>query len=187
MGLLAWGTGSIAVMGIESAQAQDVRGLGYEALGTLTSKAGETETQFLDSIRAPIRAFIDRTGFEACAEIGQAPDGKSWGLILGSSHSHIGCAVVVGRVPSGMKPTGVTIHGHPALKRFSPNPNDKILLGAMGMDDYDILPLTRAAIDHFSPDDFAGGPGYLATPAGLLYQNGHPGSETVVKVSTAAL
>lgn len=172
---------SIAAVFAAAAQARmvDVRGLAYQAIGTYISAPGETEVQFLERMRPLIRAFIDRTGYEACAEIGQGAGGKSWGIMLGSSNSRIGCAVAVRRVPDGMTPTGVTIHGHPELRRLYPNPNDIILLSAMGMD-ADADSIMRADPNHFSPGDFAGGPGYLATPTGLLYQDGKPGSEAKV-------
>lgn len=173
---------SISMGGIEPASAAtpDLRGLAYESLGTYTSQPGDTLAQFLERVRPTIRAFIDRTGFEACAEIAQTADGKGWGIVLGSSDSRIGCAVAVARVPVGMAPTGVTIHGHPTLRRLYPNPNDIVLLSAMGMD-ADAASIMREDPDHFSPGDYAGGPGYLATPTGLLYQDGHPGSAHVVQ------
>lgn len=172
----------VAVSGIEPASAAtpDLRGLAYESLGTYTSQPGDTLAQFLERVRPTIRAFIDRTGYEACAEIAQTPDGKGFGIVLGSSDSRIGCAVAVARVPAGMTPTGVTIHGHPTLRRLYPNPNDVILLSAMGLD-ADASRIMREDPEHFSPGDYAGGPGYLATPTCLLYQDGHPGSAHVVQ------
>lgn len=157
----------------------------YEALGTYTSTPGETEVQFLERMRPVLRAFSDSTQFEACAEIASTADGKSWGILLGSSKSHLGCVVYPGRVPAGMAATGVTIHSHGGSKGFGMNRADRLLTGTPDMGRYVWIDAQR--LDHFSPTDFAGGPGYLATPTGLLYQDGTPGSEQAVNaIATTA-
>ncbi|GAP66838.1 hypothetical protein MBSD_n2153 [Mizugakiibacter sediminis] len=145
---------------------------------TLTSAPGEGKVAFLSRAAKTFRAFSDRTGYEACAEI--ATDGARFGLVVTTSHSHIGCAVNRALVPSGMTATGESIHSHGINTAFHPSRVDRMFLG---------IPLTAradAAIvggqdpEHFSETDFAGAHGYLATPSGLKYQDG-AGSERVVK------
>lgn len=144
---------------------------------TLVSAPGADKIAFLIDAGKTLRAFSDKTGYEACAEI--ATDGDRFGLIVTTSHSHIGCAVNRGLVPDGMHPTGESIHSHGINTAFHPSRIDRMFLG---------IPLTAradAAIvggqdpNHFSATDFAGAHGYLATPTGLKYQRGS-GTETAV-------
>lgn len=162
----------------ETLNAMALHSMPYEAIGTYTSRPGETEIAFLERLRPLLRAFSDRTQFEACAEIARTPDGTAFGIVLGSSKSHLGCVVYPSRVPQGMQATGVTIHSHGGSKGFGMNRADRLLTGTPDTGSYTWIGAQR--LDHFSPTDYAGGPGYLATPTGLLYQDGSPGSEQAV-------
>lgn len=153
----------------------DVSALPYEHIADLTSLANETERAFLRRIAPQLRAYSDRTGFEACGVI--AADGSGgFGVVLGSNHSHIGCANDPARVPAGMTSTGETIHSHgrPGL-RVRATAADWVLMG----NPYD-PPRYIGGFDlsGFSDVDFSH-PGYLATPTGLLYQAGKTRIEAI--------
>lgn len=157
-----------------------LKGLPYEHVGDYTSNPGESEHAFLIRMVPIFRAFAERTGEEACAAIGVEPDGKTYGLIIGSNDSHVGCAS--DRIPGGTTYTGETIHTHGRRKQaFEPNKSDRIFLG---MDSAyvggHVLIIHGEDPDHFSETDFATGPGYLATPDGLLYQHGG-GTEVIAQ------
>lgn len=168
--VLFLGLGSIPVSANNSpvGDAVKVSALPYEHIADLRSNAGESEHAFLLRIAPQLRAYSDATGFEACGVIGA--DGKGgFGVVLGSSHSHIGCANDPARVLAGMTSTAETIHSHGKQGlRIRSNAADVIMMGSP------IDPphfIGGFDLSHFSDADFAH-PGYLATPAGLLYQTG---------------
>lgn len=154
---------------------QKVGNLPYEHIVDLLSAPGESEQSFLLRVAPQLRTFSDKTGFESCAEVAQSLDGSSFGLVLGSSLGHMGCAVYTSNIPAGMVATGRTIHSHGSQHVFKINTSDKAM---MSPEDADRLSTSRRntfagqSVDHFSPTDYAAGPGYLATPKGLIYQNG---------------
>ena len=153
--------------------------LPYEHLGDYTSTPGETEHAFLIRMGPVFRAFADRTTEEACAEIGATADSTSWGLVVGTNHSHLGCVIDSAHVLPGMTATGVTIHTHGKKRwNFDLSAIDRELTG-MPTDGHPHR-IQGENVDHFSPTDFATGPGYLTTPTGLLYQAGKPGTEVAV-------
>ncbi len=146
----------------------DTTALPYEHIADLRSLPGETEHAFLLRVAPQLRAYSDKTGFEACGIIGADGHG-GFGVVLGSSHSHIGCANDPARVIAGQTSTGETIHSHGRRGlRILATPADVIMMGSpidppRYMGGFDLA--------HFSDADFAH-PGYLATPTGLLYQAG---------------
>lgn len=161
--------------------------LPYRTLGTYLSLPGETELIFLERLRPVLRQFSDQTGLEACGEIAISAPGVSpaqWGIVLGSSTSHLGCAIYLDKLPAGLRATGVTIHSHGGHHSFTMNRADRLLAGASAASSQPFPVVYGQTLDHFSPTDYAGGPGYLATPHGLLYQSGTPGSETLVPGSS---
>lgn len=179
----------VAIGGIEPASGQVMAGynddgsmarLPYQALGTMTSEPGESRDHFLARVGLALRAFSDRTKFEACAEIGAAPGGQAWGVVIGSTDSHLGCVVENDRVPVGMTPTGITIHSHGGGAGFRMSKADKILAGLDSVEHP--IYINGEDLAHFSAQDFESGPGYLATPDGLRYQHG-PGTAQAVPVA----
>lgn len=173
------GLGSIP----SSARADEFNGakVAYQHIADLRSRAGESEHAFLVRIGPQLRAFSDKTGFEACGVIGSDKNGD-FGVVLGSSGSRIGCVNDPARVLTGMTSTGETIHSHGRQGSFNMNHADKAL---SGLDPFDInlIPIHGADLFHFSPRDYAAGAGYLATPTGLEYQDGRAGSEVAVLVA----
>lgn len=153
----------------------DVSALPYEHIADLTSLANETEHAFLRRIAPQLRAYSDRTGFEACGVIAADGEGR-FGVVLGSSRSHIGCANDPARMPAGMTSTGETIHSHgrPGL-RVRATAADWVLMGSPQDPPHFIGGFD---LNHFSDQDYEH-PGYLATPAGLLYQAGKAQVERV--------
>lgn len=153
----------------------NVAALPYEAIGQLTSEAGETEQAFLARIAPQLRTYSDRTGFEACGMV--ATDGAShFGVVLGSNHSHIGCVNDPTRVPDGMTSTGRTIHSHGRQGlRVRATEADWILMGNPQDPPHYIGGFD---LSHFSDQDYQQ-PGYLATPNGLIFQAGARQVETI--------
>ena len=161
-----------------SMSAHQVAALPYEHLADYTSLSGESETAFLKRVGPEFRAYADTTGMEACAEI--CTDGSTFGLVVGSNDSHIGCVISTARVLHGMHATGVTIHTHGREHfTFQMSKIDLAMTGLSNDDQH--VRLSGEDAYHFSSTDFATGPGYLATPAGLAYQAGKPGTEIVVR------
>lgn len=150
--------------------------LPYEALGTFISQPGEDMTQFLIRVSPELRAFSNKTGYEACGVVAVDASGKQFGIVLGSTMSHLGCAAYASKVPAGMTASGKTLHDH-AGGSFRMSRADKILTG-MDSVDHPVW-INGEDIYHFSSTDFQGGPGYLATPDGLVYQDG-PGTARMV-------
>lgn len=157
-----------------------VSGLGqfdYQRLFEVVGEPGESMDTFAKRLGPSLRAYSDATGFEACGVI--ATDGERFGIVVGSNHSHIGCANFHSMVPRGMRDTGETIHSHGTVDRFSPNGNDRVLQGQH----FHGLPIVRSVrgqrLDAFSQMDYNGGPGYLATPTGVIHQRGHGTSRHV--------
>ena len=182
--------GSTPNGGIEPGEVQrlNVPGIGrldYQRLFEAVSEPGESLDAFALRIGPRLRAYSDATGFEACGVL--ATDGQRFGAVVGSNRAHIACANFDAFVPTGMKPTGQTLHSHGNDRPSRANKNDLALMGqqlaAQGGVGKALVTVAGQALDAFSVADFRGGPGYLATPAGLLHQQGSLGS--VRDVSTA--
>ena len=152
----------------------------YKHIGDFNSNLGEGEVAFLERVRPILRAFSDKTGFEACAAIAKDKSGTHFGVILGSTESHLGCAIYPAKVPDGMTYTGVSIHSHGGTRSFNMSKADKILMG-FNPENINLIPVHGQDLYHFSPTDYKSGPGYLATPTGLIFQNGTVESESVIQ------
>lgn len=174
-GVVLFGMGSIAEAGTPPT---------YEHLGDYISAPGESLHTFLFRVRPDMRAFSEKTGFESCAAIAETTDGSTFGLVLGSSHGHMGCAVYTAKVPAGMTATGETIHSHGRDGVFRVNKSDRAM---MSPEDAGRLETSRRTtfagqcLTRFSPTDYATGPGYLATPTGLIYQTGEGTDRPITK------
>lgn len=156
-------------------QTVDVSKLPYEHIADFISEDGETEHQFLLRIAPELRKYSDKTGFEACGVI--AKNATHYGVIVGSSHSHIACLNDSSRIPVGMVFTDETIHSHGKHGlRILVNEADIIFMG----NPFD----PPRYIGGFSLNDFSDTdydhPGYLATTDGLIYQHGK-GTTVVIK------
>lgn len=154
----------------------------YQRLFEVVSEPGESLDAFALRIGPRLRAYSDSTGFEACGVL--ATDGQRFGAVVGSNRAHIACANFEAFVPAGMKPTGQTLHSHGNDRPSRANKNDLALMGqqlaAQGGTGKALVTVAGQALDAFSVTDFKGGHGYLATPAGLLHQQGSLGSVRTV-------
>ena len=147
-----------------------VAGIGhmsYQRLFQLISEPNESLDDFLLRVGPKLRAFSDATGMEACGEIAQG-DGR-YGIIGGTSYSHLGCAIFSIKVPQGMTALGVGIHSHGGKSQFKQNREDRIFSGV----EDDPRAIGHAVVygqdlGAFSQQDQAIGRGYLATPDGVL-------------------
>lgn len=167
------GLGSISAKAADAASpwAVQVAARSWQHIEDFSSAPGETKEAFLTRIAPALRAYSDKTGFEACGAIGT--DGKgAFAVVLGSSRSHIACVSYHNRVAAGMVSTGETIHSHGTTGSFNFNRVDKALYGDGEKVGIILMPAHSQVLDRFSPTDLAGGPGYLATPTGLIYQAG---------------
>ena len=154
-------------------QPNDASSLPYVHLADYISQPGETKIQFLRRVGIELRRYADRTTYEACGTI--ATDGQRWGIVIGTSDSHIGCIVHSGKAPAGMTSTGESIHTH-GRKNFTFHITDVDAFFAGAADG---MRMQSGDVYHFSATDY-GAPGYLATPDGLRYEDGRPGSEREV-------
>ena len=141
--------------------------LPYEHLFTEVSQPGESRDDFAARIAPQLRAYSDETGFEACGVI--ATDGERFGAVIGTSKSHIGCANYHGKVPEGMRSDNVTIHSHGGDRSFGVNKADRRFLGERLPSH--VRSIHGQVLDQFSALDYAE-PGSLATPSGIIYQDG---------------
>jgi len=174
--------GSIPPSGIEPGEVQrlQVPGIGrldYQRLFEAVSEPGETLDAFVLRISPRLRAYSDATGFEACGVL--ATDGERFGVVVGSNQSHIACANFDRFTPAGMKPTGETIHSHGVEGRFNANRMDVALQGQHFHGKPGVRSVAGQTLDAFSAMDYDGGPGYLATPTGVIHQAGKGTSRTV--------
>lgn len=147
----------------------------YQKLFEDHSRAGESLDQFMSRIGPRLRAYSDRTGYEACGVI--ARGGDTYGVIVGTNHAHIACVNAHSFVPAGMTSINETIHSHGGERPFRPNRADKALMGEFLLAKPGDVSARGQTLDAFSPVDFSGGPGYLAIPFGrLLHQSGQKGT-----------
>jgi hypothetical protein len=169
--VLVSGFGSLAKAGTEPG------GLPYEHIADYTSNPGESEHAFLIRMVPVFRAWANKTAMEACAEIGSDGAGR-YGLVVGTSRSHLGCVIDDARVLPGMAGTGETIHTHGRCAPFAANRADMVLMDPATASAVDAVRAMRRpllngqTLDQFSAADYNSGPGYLATPTGLIYQHG---------------
>ena len=139
-------------------------------LQTMTSHQNETKIDFLVRVAHWLRAYSDKTGFEACARI--ARNDNQYGVVITTSKSHIGCAINNTLLPETMTATVDTIHSHGIDKRQRITNGDKFFLPA-GYTSNRINFISGQNTEHFSPVDYRGGSGYLAGSKGLYYQDGN--------------
>lgn len=161
---------------------QEVQDLPYTHIATEISLPGESENAFLTRIAPELVAYSAKTHFEACGKVATDGHGR-YGVVIGSNGSHLACVEYNDKVPEGMTTDGTTIHSH-ARCRFSMNHVDKVLNPSLAaISDSRPVPLVMDGEDlyHFSQQDFLSGPGYLATPNGVIYQNGSSNSVVAVK------
>lgn len=149
----------------------------YQRLFEAVSEPGETMDEFAARIGPRLREFSDQTGFEACGVI--ATDGQRFGVVIGSNRSHVACANFTSKVPVGMQATEETIHSHGRNRSFNANRNDVALQGQFFHGQVGLRGVAGQNVREFSAMDYEGGPGYLATPNGVIHQRGQGTTRTV--------
>lgn len=145
------------------------RHLPFTTLETVVSAQGQSFDSFLLEVGQTLRAYSDKSGYEACGMLAKTPSG--YGIVVTTTGSHIGCVIHPDVLPDGMVSMGVTIHSHGRDRMVPMNRQDRRLAGISPEDElrYQVV---GQDLFHFSPTDYAGGPGYLATPNGVIYQDG---------------
>lgn len=130
---------------------------------------GEDRTGFLKRVGRVLADHSDRTGHEACGQVCQNRDSSRFAVQVVTNDAHIMCAMWT-TCPEGYMPTGTNIHSHcPAKRVLRANAADM----AMSANRYKLGDRLKPCVDdRFSAMDFDAGPGYLATPARLLFQEG---------------
>lgn len=153
--------------------------LTYQQLFQMTSNQGETLDAFLLRVGPKLRAYSDATGFEACGEIAHK-DGR-FGIVAGTSFSHLACAIFKNKVPAGMEPIGAGIHSHGGKHPFKQTREDRVFSG-IGDDPRAIVSaiVYGQELDMFSQQDMALGRGYLAIPGGVLLNEPNRGVSRLV-------
>lgn len=141
----------------------------YSYLGTLVSSRPTTLNDFVLGISPYLHGYAEKTNTESCGEIAKNKSGV-YALIWGTNHSHLACVIPEANVPNGFTAIGMTIHAHPVRRGFRMTKADVVLggFGCLGR----WVGLFVDTPNHFSQDDYAGGPGYLAIPDGAIRQNG---------------
>lgn len=140
------------------------------AIGTWTSKEGESRDDFVLRVAVPLHAYTDKTGFETCGVLMKENQGTRWRLRVTTNQSQLGCLLVSFDDPA-FSPTEESLHTHPADGNITPNVHDVALFPRSGF---------RAGHERytvnggdFSPLDYAGGPGYVVTPGGVPFGRPH--------------
>lgn len=138
-------------------------------LHTMASQPGQSKVAFLLDVAHWMRAYSDKTGFEACAAIGS--DGVGYGVVITTSRAHVACYVDYTALIGGMRYTNETIHSHPHPGYYRPNRSDRYLSPHRIPRGYSIHETFQSA-NHFSVNDIKNGTGYLVGTIGLFYQYG---------------
>jgi hypothetical protein len=146
-----------------------------EPVQVLESTPGETREAFLRRANDFMVAWTDEHNFEVCAAVCESTSGNAWVLPLTTSRSHLGCAVNHRSCPVDFSSNRLTIHTHADTSGFRVTKADAQFTGGRLREGMNVT--LRTDKDVFSTTDFAGGPGFLATPKGLLFQEG-PGHVT---------
>lgn len=151
------------------------RAVSIAQVSTVIGSPDEDDASFLLRQAHVLSEFTRTTGFEACSQICHSPGGAP-GLLVTTNRSHIGC-VIVDRCPSGMLPSGLSVHSHPHVRSYEVNDVDLVFLKnrapAKIVRRYERRSLSPEI--GFSPSDYLAGPGYLIDDGFLFYQNG-PGT-----------
>src|SRR5690606_15845750 len=135
-------------------------------VGSYRSARNEGKIAFLKRVGKTIRGYADQTHFEGCGDICRDPSG-ALSVDVVSLKSHAGCGTS-GVCPSGFSNTGETIHSHGTDRNFRANMIDSIV----NTDLREGSRISGQDLSTFAPQDYSSGPGFLATPTGLIYQPG---------------
>jgi len=155
-----------------------------QTIFTITSTSSESLKDFLlNNVRPALRSFTDKTLFEGCGEVAFNASTKQYSVMLFSNKSHLACVIDPNAVAPGFKSMNVTIHSHGGNGQFAMNRADRVFTGMVN--DPRSLMMGGENLEHFSPTDFQGGAGFLATPTTVRFQNGAD-TECDIKVAACA-
>ena len=134
----------------------------------MESESGEGQIEFLKRVGRVLVDHSDRTGHEACGQVCQNVDSTRFAVQVVTNDAHINCAMWT-TCPTGYLPTGTNIHSHCPKRILRANAADQ----SFSANSYKIGNRLKPCDPYrFSAQDIASGPGYLATPDSLLYQEG---------------
>jgi hypothetical protein len=157
--------------GVVQAREANIHQVPYQRLSEEISVDGESLEAFLLRVGPKLRAYSNETTFEACGAV--ASNGKQFGLVIGTSGSHMACGIFWSRVPEGMTNIGVGIHSHGISGQFRQNKADRWFMGIPEDSKRSGWDITfDQDLNMFSDTDKANGRGYLATETGVIYYNG---------------
>ena len=135
------------------------------------SEPGESLESFLKREVAPaLSAFTVSEKVEGCGLIGF--DGHRYSVRLGTDYVQHGCAVHHRDLIDGHTSTGETIHSHPTTRVIRLSIRDRAWSNHYRTAMQPSALLRNAGKDGFSPEDFAGGPGWLVVGEKLMHQKG---------------
>lgn len=159
--------------------------LPYEALGTHLSQPGQSIEALVLSLRPVLVEYSKQSGYEACGALAVNADKTQYGIVLGTNHSRIACAIYTDRLPEGMSYTGLSFHSHGTDRVFLYNKADRIFTQSEKVEG----PIRGPGDDlyHFSVTDYRAGPGFLATPTGVLFQHGEGTTTSIVEAAAVAV
>lgn len=135
----------------------------------MESAPGEARVDFLKRVGRVLTDHAELTGHEACGQVCQNHDSSGFAVQVVTNDAHIMCAMWT-TCPTGYIATGTNIHAHcPRARMLRANAADAAFSGNRYRRGKILPPCDP---ERFSLQDFAGGPGYLATPERLLLQSG---------------
>jgi len=150
----------------------------------MESEPGEDKIAFLKRVGTLLVEHSDRTGHEACGQVCQNWDSTQYAVQVVTNDAHIMCAMWT-TCPTGYLPTGQNIHSHcPGPRRLRANLNDMALSANRIKRGSQLKPCDP---NRFSDQDFAAGPGFLATPERLLFQSGRDTVEDMGALHSSAV
>lgn len=149
--------------------------------GDYHSEPGEDKLAFVARVAKELQAWTNETGWEACGPLAKMPDG-SFVVQLTTNKAQTLCLRSTS-APAGATLIGESLHSHPTAPNGIVKFTDMDRAAHKALHDWKFADRSVKSViveqDHFSPDDFNEGPGYLAVNGRLLYQHG-PGTEVEI-------
>lgn len=175
MSLMTWtGLALADDLMVEPAPSATLAALPFTRLTEMQSTVGEDKVAFLKRVGVWMTDYAKANRVEVCGMVSEkyvadtADSGTMhYGIVLTTTHSNILCASQR-LAPEGFTVTTTSIHNHGYYAAFKVNAvdekatNRQFIMGRAG---------GARVQDRFSPVDELEA-GYLATPTGLLYQDG---------------
>lgn len=149
-------------------------------LGQITSGHGKDKEVFLKEVGLSLRAYTDKTKYEACSLIFKK--GDQWMVYIVSEHSQFAC-ISFNPNFEGWQSMQESIHTHPLSMYPNPTKGDCAfrpkLCENRSLGEFNSV-AKKDDPYKFSNTDTKGIAGYLVTPNGLIYHDAH--SDHVTKI-----